>query len=115
MAIKKKRKPVVDIEALEANFQYGIEYIYDTVTNCAEAGCDEICRCGQIEDFRIKKVDVRYIVRQIVSSKCNDFLSYCVDRLINTYHLDSSDCWEENISGGYYGEEVDSINSITGG
>jgi len=114
---RKPAKPLIDIEILDGNFQYKIDYDYDTVMNCSEEGCDEegICRCGRIECFRIKSVDVPSIVHDIVSSKCSGFLAYCVDRLINVHHLERPDYWQENIQGSYYGEEVVSIklNPIT--
>ena len=46
---------------------YGLQYEYNSQSNCDEHGCDDegICRCSTIENARVENVDVKIIVDKI--------------------------------------------------
>jgi hypothetical protein len=117
----------------DKDFRWVIDYDYDTRYSCQESGCDMICRCGTIHSEVITKIDVDAIVGEIYSEYFDNSLStirnntinnilngitkeidiYTIDRIIRYHKVFDSNVWEINITGGYYGEEIDTITLDT--
>lgn len=118
------------MEIVNNNFYYsGIDVDFDREHHCEESGCDSICRCSTIVNTKIKSIDINQIVDNIYQiyfkntkeekrdSKLNEILNnidktinlYTIDRIVRINRLWDKDNWEINVSGGYYGEELDSV------
>jgi hypothetical protein len=118
------------IEALRNDFKYMVSYNYDTIYSCEESGCNEegICRCGYITNTYLYKVDVSAIVTNIyseifdnsISTKRNnainslwdiseDIEKYTIDRILRVNKVWKPEFWDINVTGGYYGQEVDEV------
>lgn len=116
---------------LTRDLSYVIDYDYNTNYTCAESGCHEegICRCGTLEDFIIKSVYfnsfVDYLFGSIFDkntkeykriSKINEATDipnidrYIIDRVLRKNKAYDVTYYYENISSGYYGEELDDIH-----
>ena len=113
---------------------YGLQYEYNTQSNCDEHGCDDegICRCSTIENARVENVDVKIIVDKIYalyfdnskSTKRHNTINsilygmgkeidiYTIDRIVRAHKIWKSDNWDISIEGGYYGEELGDIKII---
>lgn len=118
------------IEALRNDFKYMVSYDYDTIYSCEESGCNEegICRCSCITNTYLNKVDVSEIVTDIyseifdnsISTKrhnvinslwgiSEDIQKYTIDRILRINKIWKQEFWNINISGGYYGQEIDEV------
>lgn len=118
------------IEALRNDFKYMVSYYYDTIYSCEESGCNEegICRCGHITNTYLNKVDVSAIVNNIyseifdnsISTKRNNAINslwgiseeiqkYTIDRILRVNKIWKPQFWDINVSGGYYGQEIDEV------
>ena len=118
------------IEALRNDFKYMVSYDYDTIYSCEESGCNEegICRCGHITNTYLNKVDVSAIVTNIYSeifdnsiyTKRNNAINslwgiseeiqkYTIDRILRVNKIWKPQFWDINVSGGYYGQEIDEV------
>jgi hypothetical protein len=118
------------IESLRKDFKYMVSYDYDTIYSCEESGCIEegICRCGYITNTYLYKVDVSAIATNIYSEIFNNSIStkrhnainslwgisediekYTIDRILRINKIWKPEFWDINISGGYYGQEVDEV------
>lgn len=118
------------IETLRNDFKYMVSYDYDTIYSCEESGCNEegICRCGHITNTYLNKVDVSAIVTNIyseifdnsISTKRNNAINslwgiseeiqkYTIDRILRVNKIWKPQFWEINVSGGYYGQEIDEV------
>ena len=118
------------IEALRNDFKYMVSYDYDTIYSCEESGCNEegICRCGHITNTYLNKVDVSAIVTNIYSEIFDNSIStkrhnainslwgiseeiqkYTIDRILRVNKIWKPQFWEINVSGGYYGQEIDEV------
>lgn len=118
------------IEALRNDFKYMVSYDYDTIYSCEESGCNEegICRCGHITNTYLNKVDVSAIVNNIyseifdnsISTKRNNAINslwgiseeiqkYTIDRILRVNKIWKPQFWDINVSGGYYGQEIDEV------
>lgn len=118
------------IEALRNDFKYMVSYDYDTIYSCEESGCNEegICRCGHITNTYLNKVDVSVIVTNIyseifdnsISTKRNNAINslwgiseeiqkYTIDRILRVNKIWKPQFWDINVSGGYYGQEIDEV------
>lgn len=118
------------IETLRNDFKYMVSYDYDTIYSCEESGCNEegICRCGHITDTYLNKVDVSAIVNNIyseifdnsISTKRNNVINslwgisseiqkYTIDRILRVNKIWKPEFWNINVSGGYYGQEIDEV------
>ena len=108
--MRKNKRPSLE-SILDKDFHYFMEYDYDTVTNCAEEGCDEegICRCGRLENFRITKVNIVEIAKEFCKLAEDEFTKYCIHRAVFACKLWDPEAWTKSISMSYYGEEVDYI------
>jgi uncharacterized protein YqkB len=113
------------------NLKYSLKYNYNTEYSCEESGCDSegICRCGTITDASVSDVDISSLVNEIYSkyfddskstkrnSKINSVLfgsgsdidKYCIDRILRINKVWEDDRWDIDISGGYYGDELNDI------
>ena len=90
----------------------GAEYDYHEHTSCEESGCSEegICRCGVIEDARVKSVDIPYVRRVLEEHRnLSELDRYCLERILAARKIWDPDLWEVNTCGGYYGEEIGSV------
>ena len=118
------------IETLRNDFKYMVSYYYDTIYSCEESGCNEegICRCGHITNTYLNKVDVSAIVTNIYSEIFDNSIStkrhnainslwgiseeiqkYTIDRILRVNKIWKPQFWEINVSGGYYGQEIDEV------
>ena len=118
------------IETLRNDFKYMVSYDYDTIYSCEESGCNEegICRCGHITNTYLNKVDVSAIVNNIyseifdnsISTKRNNVINslwgisseiqkYTIDRILRVNKIWKPEFWNINVSGGYYGQEIDEV------
>jgi hypothetical protein len=118
------------IETLRNDFKYMVSYDYDTIYSCEESGCNEegICRCGHITNTYLNKVDVSAIVTNIYSEIFDNSIStkrhnainslwgiseeiqkYTIDRILRVNKIWKPQFWDINVSGGYYGQEIDEV------
>lgn len=118
------------IKTLRNDFKYMVSYDYDTIYSCEESGCNEegICRCGHITNTYLNKVDVSAIVTNIyseifdnsISTKRNNAINslwgisseiqkYTIDRILRVNKIWKPEFWNINVSGGYYGQEIDEV------
>jgi hypothetical protein len=115
---------------IDIDFHYtGIEIDYDRRYSCKESGCDDICRCSQIINAKIKSINYNQIIENIYDnffdksisterdSKLNSILFditkevdlYTIDRITRIFKLWDKSNWNINIEYGFYGEEIESI------
>lgn len=118
------------IEALHNDFKYSVSYDYDTEYSCEESGCVEegICRCGYITNTYLTKVDVSGVSANIyseifdnsISTKRNNTINslwgiteevekYTIDRILRINKIWKPKFWEINVTGGYYGQEIEDV------
>ncbi len=102
---KARRERVLAV--LQKDWKYSIKYNYHD-SSLDRCYCDEndYCRCGTIEDMNILEVNVSDIANEVVECIDDDFLEYCLDRIIRLAGLHDPCHWEHTPSPGYYGEEV---------
>lgn len=120
------------IDCLRDDFQWEVSYNYETSYSCEESGCSEegICRCGIIYDESINSVDLNkisdrlynYIFDKSLSTKRNNIINsvlygvtdeiekYTIDRILRSNKIWDKSIWEIVVGGGYYGQEVSSVN-----
>jgi hypothetical protein len=98
------------LAAVDANYSYSaIEYDYDRERHCDASGCDSICRCATIVDFRIKSVDIDTVAARFIEGIDNQILAYCIARLPGIHKLYRTEAWREHTRRGYYGDELYNI------
>lgn len=105
------------------NFCYsGVDFDYDTERHCEEYGCSEdgICRCSTIENIEVKNIDINEIYSTVIDSgqklrvdlnfkQDEEFINYCVYRLLVINKVYETSSWEVSTCRGYYGEEIDKV------
>lgn len=106
-------KPVKDlrrevIAALSTRYWSGLNYDYDK--DCSGCNTDDYHRNCHIVNFRISSIDVPSISASIRTGVKDPILGYCIDRLVTNAKLWDEDRWHPNVSMGYYGEELDSVD-----
>ena len=88
------------------NLQWIVSYDYDrTPCHCD----DDYCRCTQIINAHVCKVNVKMIVSELSKkySKSKSSIDvYCFDRICYALKIYDKDLYEVEVGGGYYGEEV---------
>jgi hypothetical protein len=99
--------------------RYAVEYDYEYVTNCEEAGCDSICRCGRYENLRTTSVNLEGLIEvqkqtggkrlRFVHDTASTIEMYCIDRLLRLHKAYEPEKFSISVTGGYYGEEIDDI------
>lgn len=104
-----------------AHYRYAVEEEYDRDTNCAERGCDSICRCGRITNERVVKSDVdhtTFVLYHIPADsktkrkrkyKPSLIELYCIDRLCSVYQTKDPDQYSVSVGSGYYGQEITGV------
>ena len=109
--MKKEDLKTKIIEALNTDFHYNCEYDYSNSRDCEDHGCNEegICRCGRIEDFEIKSVELNNIANCIGDNLAenDEFTRYCIDRIFHALKLWDISKWDYSIEHGYYGQEIE--------
>lgn len=98
---------------LSDNFKYSIEIEYSSEYNCERNGCDSICRCGRIVDQKIlsgpstwlKLYEHYWQPKNKDNYSIDDVLAYHLVR--HTFNIND---YNISVCGGYYGEEIDSVN-----
>jgi len=121
---------------LNSDYKYCIDYNHYGDYSCAESGCDDegICRCYSISEVEINSIDLLSITNDIFNQvnenntqshrdkKLSSILyefdfyqidrinRYCINRILSIHKVWDKDNWTGQWSGGYYGDEVDSIN-----
>jgi len=87
----------------DVQYDLNTEYAEDHDERCK----DDYCRCStispEVSSFAYKDIAAK-IIRQFDIK--NEKIIYCVDRICSTIRIDDFYCLK---SGGYYGEELDSI------
>ena len=113
------------------DFNYCVNYDYDSYTSCSESGCDEegICRCSTIEDAHVVSVNITSMAEKIHDSYYDNSLStkrnstinsilggvskeidlYTIDRILRINKAYEPSNWEVQVCGGYYGQEIDDV------
>lgn len=117
---------------LKIDYTYSTDYDYDREYSCDTSGCyDEgICRCGRIENTTVNSVNLTSLTEEIYSqfmpenkksrkreSRISEILyggeivdKYCIYRILVVNKAFNTSYWEVITCGGYYGDEVDSVN-----
>jgi hypothetical protein len=117
------------MKIINKDFYYsGVNVEYDRENSCEESGCDTICRCSVIVNYRIESINLNSIVERVYSDyfdkseqtkrdlKLNSILNdidktidlYTIDKILRINRIWDKENWEINIGQSYYGEEVDS-------
>lgn len=101
------------VSGFDHDHHYSLEIDWESSRNCANAGCDGICRCATIDYAEIEadSIDLEDISSYLVIKQDEgSILHYCVERLLTTYiKAYDPDVWTIGISRGYYGEEIDEV------
>lgn len=116
----------------DITFQYnGAHVSHGYSYDCESHGCDEegICRCGTVYDEHIESVDVSLLVKRIYdeffeqgkaadrNNTINEVLFgigkdidiYTIDRILRSYKIWQNECWQIEVEGGYYGQEIGDV------
>ena len=90
------------------NWMYSaVDFDYDS-SHCT-GECEDYCRCNKVINQKITSVDLWPIAEYIADGNKDPILLYCIERLLVSQRIYDHDFWYIGVSGGYYGEEVDSI------
>lgn len=118
------------------DFKYCVEWLDKGRYDCENHGCNDegICRCYQIESVEINHISIRKVTDQIFrdlfdigsdswkrEQKLFDliydtdldmlyFWQYCINRILTINKVWNKSNWSPKWSGGYYGDEIDSIS-----
>jgi len=107
----KKEKEILSIreQLRKLDFHYYIDYELNSeqAEDHYERCANDYCRCTTISP-EVRSFDYKEVVRIIVEHFAieNEKVKYCVERICSTLTKDDFYC---DKSGGYYGEELDSI------
>lgn len=99
------------IKEEKKDYHYSVDVKYDESRSCSESGCDEegICRCGKIHNARVEKIESSFVGEFDLD---NDFDKYIFERIIRLLDRNGKLNWEVNVSGGYYGQEIESVHLL---
>jgi hypothetical protein len=95
------------------NFNYlngVIDYDYETYYPCQNGSdcCEnDYCRCGQILNAEVTKLQKTDIFVSESWSALNEIDLYCIERILTINKFWNTDSWEITVCSGYYGEEID--------
>jgi hypothetical protein len=115
MAMKNKTtnltQSITNTPLSQINFYYnGVTVYYDSDReNC---NCGSICRCQRIINTKIKEINVFDVTKTIINNykqKLNEIDHYCINRVLTILKVWDPDNWDINVSSGYYGEEIQSV------
>lgn len=86
-----------------------IDYEYETYYDCESYGCDSICRCGTIENAKVQdsfsnKIAFFNAIWESSGDDLEDALAFIYAK--NNFDVDD---FEVNVTGGYYGQEIDGV------
>ena len=97
---------------LKYNTEDSVDVEYDIKRNCSYHGCDIICRCGEIVNPRIEKINAsvnNFDFKKGSSYQTAKDLSkidhYVLKRLMLIHGAYNESYYEFDIRGGYYGQE----------
>lgn len=109
--MKKFDEIVTIISNIDFAYSGGIEYDYDRVEapDHDERCAGDYCRCTNLEDFVLEKVNAKDFIDtiNITLGIDSDLFDKDVTAFCNTLTTDS---FEFNVCGGYYGDELDSVS-----
>lgn len=105
----------------QIDFHYCVEVDYEAGYNCCE--CEDICRCGTIENARVESINLASITAEVLGTffpinrsrknpvppdtrATDPVFLYCLDRIL--HRLEPED-FEVETCGGYYGEEISRV------
>jgi hypothetical protein len=108
--MKKIEEIISIISKLDFSCSGGIEYDYSRVEACDhdERCANDYCRCTTLENFEVIKINHLKLVEIIKDRLKNDHVLFDND-IIKICEKIKIDDFEFNVTGGYYGEELDSI------
>lgn len=117
---------------LTNNFLESLEIDYILEYSCLKSGCiDEgICRCGQIKDISIKKVNLNLVTNSIYNqifdgnqkqTKRNNLITeiiyggkevdlYCINRILSINQVWNPDNWEIKVEKGFYTQIIKEVS-----
>lgn len=118
------------INLSEHNFSSVIDCDYDITTDCESWGCDTICRCSSISNEVVNSVNVESIskfiyelyfdnsvqsnrnikIDSLITGVDEYFNFYTIDRILRINKIYDSSSWDINVTNGYYGDEIESVN-----
>lgn len=110
--MKKVEEIVAIIRGIDFRYSGGIDYDYDRVEayDHDERCANDYCRCTTLENFVINSVDATLFVRTIKEyldiDSDNDFFTNDIVKVCESLRTED---FEFNTTGGYYGDEFDSI------
>ncbi len=90
-------------------FYYLLDKEYDTEYDCESYGCDDYCRCGTISNAHVtntfaNKVEFFNSIWESSGDDLEDALAFIYAK--NNFSVDD---FEVNVTGGYYGQEINGI------
>lgn len=88
--------------------RYDVEYDYDRDSSGCQ--CYDYCRCSRIVNTKIISINIESIILGITDFTKNEFLKYCIDRILSIGDINNLSNWEVNICNGYYGEEANGVS-----
>ena len=100
---------------MSIDFRYsGVEYEYDGRECDSDCPCHDgdYCRRNRMIDLRVDKINIPAVVETILKNydfSGEEFIPYCLDRVLRFKKVYLSEAWDIRSSMGYYGEEIDSI------
>jgi uncharacterized protein YwgA len=108
--MKKIEEIISIISKIDFSYSGGISYDYDRVEayDHDERCADDYCRCSSLENFSISSISGNEFVNYIKSYLGVEHSRFDND-IFNICEKLTTDDFEFEVSGGYYGEELDSI------
>lgn len=92
----------------------GVDYDYNTEYDHDSYGCDDegICRCGRIYDARVTEVDTSSLLASLTNrnSVPDEIVEYA-----NQVGIQDPDNWDVEVTGGYYGDEIEGASMTNPG
>jgi hypothetical protein len=114
---------------IDYNYKYGCNYYDNEETNFCD---DDICRCGRIVNTEIVSIDINNLVNNIKQNYKSttkdgireekiksiligfDMTDYIINRILTINKAWDKELYTIEIFGGYYGEEIDSVQMDCG-
>jgi hypothetical protein len=86
-----------------SNVDYDEDFPCQNGSDCCYG---DYCRCGVIENARVKSIPD---VLNLFYSNESEINRYCIDRILTNFKIWNKELWDVNVCGGYYGQEIDSV------
>jgi hypothetical protein len=113
----------------DIDFQYYLNVDYETVYDCENFGCTDICRCSEIRNEKVLSINKKDVINRIYEYYFDDSLEsirnskidsiigdisteidiYSIDRILSIHKINNNDNWDISKTNGYYGEEIEEI------